>query len=90
LYFLSENLTQKVVHVHALAPPLLVSDLVLVLEVADDLRPARQYPDQPSTVRGRVSNRMRDLHVPAAVPFLALLVNLGYQVANELKEVRTL
>jgi hypothetical protein len=33
---------------------------------------------------------MRDLHVPAAVPFLALLVNLGYQVANELKEVRTI
>ena len=82
---MSLNLTQKVVHVHALAPALLVPDLVLVLEVANDLRSSGQYPDQPSSVRRRISNRMRNLHVPAAVPLLALLVDLDHQVADELE-----
>lgn len=35
------NPTQEVIDVHALAPPFLVPDLVLVFEVADDFRLAR-------------------------------------------------
>ncbi len=44
-------MAKEVVHVHALGPALLVSDLVLVLEMADDLRTAGQPPHQPPPVR---------------------------------------
>ena len=77
-------LTQEVVHVHALAPTLLVPDLVLVLEVADDLRLAGQRPDESAAVWRREPRRERDLHVAAAVPLLALLVHLRHQVTDKL------
>ena len=46
-----ELIAEEVVHVHALGPALLVPDLVLVLEVADDFGVAGQVPDQPPAVR---------------------------------------
>ena len=46
---------QQVVHVHALRPALLVTDLGLVLEVADDLGLPRQGPHQAAAIGGWVS-----------------------------------
>ena len=66
---------EEVVHVHDLRPPLLVPDLVLVLQVADDRRLARQHPHQPTAVRRRVLVGRGDLHVAVTVPLLALMKN---------------
>ena len=48
---LHQLVAEQVVHVHDLRPPLLVSNLVLVLQVADNPGLARQSPDQPAAVR---------------------------------------
>ena len=46
-----QHVAQEVVHVHALGPALLVPDLGLVLQMADDLRLAGQSPDKAAAVR---------------------------------------
>lgn len=48
---LHESVTQKVVHVHHLAPTLPVPDLTLVLQMSYHLRLSRKRPDKSSTVR---------------------------------------
>ena len=54
---LHEPVPQEVVHVHALAPALLVTDLGLVLEVDIHLGLAGQDVHQPAAVGGRHSPR---------------------------------
>jgi len=44
------EVAQQIVHVHNLGPPLLVSDLVLVLEVSHHLGAAWQDPHQTASV----------------------------------------
>ena len=48
---LHQLVAEQVVHVHDLRPPLLVPNLVLVLEVANNPGLPRQHPDQPAAVR---------------------------------------
>ena len=48
---LHELESEKVVHVHALGPALLVTDLGLVLQVTDDLSLARKSPAERRMTR---------------------------------------
>ena len=79
----NEQLWSMDSHVHALAPALLVPDLVLVLEMADNLGAAGHRPDEATAVRGRVLLRVRH-GVLVLVPLVSLLkqVNKGINANN--------
>ena len=64
-------MSKEVVHVHDLAPSLLVSDLVLVFQVAYDFCVARKFPDESATIGGCISDGGGHFHVPLSIPIHA-------------------
>ena len=48
--------SQNIIHVHALGPPLFVTDFSLVFQVSNNFCFSRQSPDQTASIRGWDSN----------------------------------
>ena len=65
--------SQEVVHVHDLRPALLMTDLLLVLQMANNLGFVWKSPGQTTTVGG--ADLLRGLHLVLAVPLLAVVVH---------------
>ena len=51
-----QSVSQNIIHVHALGPPLFVTDFSLVFQVSDNFCFSRQSPDQTASIRGWDSN----------------------------------
>ena len=64
---------QEVVHVHDLRPALLMTDLLLVLQMADNLGFVRKSPGQSTSVGG--ADLLWGLHLVLAVPLPAVVVH---------------
>ena len=64
---------EEVVHVHDLGPALLMTDLLFVLQVADDLGFVWQRPGQTTSIG--CADLLRRFHLVLAVPLLAVLIH---------------